>query len=283
MAEKRALKRFQVDNIFLRVFAPLREAMVMAMQCKLCLQDVPKLENSHFLPAAIYKILRDERKKNPNPWSLTRKSAVQTSRQITARLLCRECEQRFSKNGEAWVLRNCLRKDGSFPLGSILDSRLPDVSFNGTPTRVYYASNIPEINISALAYFAASIFWRGSIHTWNNDGSIPVSLGPFQEEFRQYLMGLQGFPEHGSLWVVVREGKEIERLTYAPIGERKGNVHVYKFPMPGLAFLLTVGKNIPTKRRAKCFVHGLRSPIVVTTRIDEFLMDEAVKLRRGSA
>lgn len=249
-------------------------------RCKLCLQDVVKLEDSHFLSAGIYRILRDDSEKNPNPWLLTKKTTVQTSRQMTARLLCRDCEQRFSKFGENWVLGHCLHKDRSFPLASILASRTPDVSSDKTTTRLYYASKIPEINISALAYFAASIFWRGSIHPWNDDGSIPVSLGPFQEQFRQYLMGLQAFPKDSSLWVVVREGTEIDRLTYAPIGKREGNFHVYKFPMPGLGFSLVVSKNIPQNYREKCFVHGPGNPIVVTTIIEKFLMDDVVKMGR---
>lgn len=158
-------------------------------QCRLCLQHVTKLCRSHFLSAGIYKILRDDDEKNPNPWSITAKAAFQSSWQMTAPLLCGSCEQRFSKGGEDWVLRRCLQKDRTFPLMSILASRTPDVSSNGTPTRIYYAVKIPEIDISAIAYFAVSIFWRASIHPWNDDGSIPVNLGPFQEQFRKYLLG----------------------------------------------------------------------------------------------
>jgi hypothetical protein len=133
-------------------------------QRKLCLQRVASLEDSHFLSAGIYGILRDDNEKNPNPWLLTKKTAVQTSRQMTARLLCRDCEQRFSKFGENWVLAHCLHKDRSFPLAAILASRTPDISSDKTTTRLFYAAKILEIDISALAYFATSIFWRGSIH-----------------------------------------------------------------------------------------------------------------------
>lgn len=250
----------------------------MTQQCKLCLQHAASLEDSHFLSAGIYRILRDDNEKNPNPWLLTKKTAVQTSRQMTARLLCRDCEQRISKFGENWVLAHCLHKDHSFPLASILASRTPDASSAKTTTRLYYAAKIPEIDISALAYFATSIFWRGSIHPWNDDRSIPVRLGPFQEQFRQYLLGLLPFPKDCSLSVVVREGKEIDRLTYAPIGKREGDFHVYKFPMPGLGFSMVVSKNVPQNYREKCFVHGSGNPIVVTTLIEEFLMADAVKM-----
>ena len=137
--------------------------MVMMGQCKLCLQP-RDLINSHFLPAGIYRRLRDKNETNPNPWMLSREKAVQTSKQKTAYLLCSECEQRFSTLGEDWVLKHCLQEDGDFPLASILESKTQDVSSPRNPTKLYYACSIPEIDKSALAYFAASIFWRGSVH-----------------------------------------------------------------------------------------------------------------------
>jgi len=249
--------------------------------CKLCLQHT-SLKKSHFLPAGVYKRLRDKNEKNPNPWMLSKKTAVQTSRQKTSYLLCSDCEQRFSKNGEHWVLAHCLQEDGSFPLASILASRVPDIfSPEKSPTKIYYASNIPEINISELAYFAASIFWRGAVYPWNDDGSVPVKLGPFTEQFRKYLLSLKAFPEDCSLTVVVREGKEINRLTFAPISEREGNFHIHRFPVPGLAFSLAVGKNTPASYREACFVRGFRNPIIVTTFIEPLLEDLAVKMFSG--
>jgi hypothetical protein len=116
--------------------------------------------------------------------------------------------------------------------------------------------------------------------TASDDGSIPVKLGPFQEQFRTYLMGQAAFPKDASLWFVVREGKQINRLTYAPIGARQGNFHAYKFPMPGFAFSMLVSKNIPANHRERCFVHGPGNPVIVTTLIDKLLVDDAVKMRQ---
>lgn len=179
-------------------------------QCRLCRREDAALEKSHFLPAGIYRLLRSEGHKPPNPFLLTKTTAVQTSAQQTAKLLCRECEQRLSKNGEKWVLRNCLQRDGSFPLASALARRSPDISSVVSPTKVYYASRISEVDVSALAYFAASIFWRGSIYPWNSDGTTPVKLGPIQERFRRYLKGDEAFPRDCAMIAVVREPNEID-------------------------------------------------------------------------
>jgi hypothetical protein len=248
--------------------------------CKLCLKSVVKLEDSHFLSKGIYRRLRDLTTENPNPMLLTPKGALQTSKQFKTRLLCSECEQRFSKHGETWVFARCLQADGTFPLAALLASRPPDVSVPTTPTRLYYAVGIPEINIEALTYFAASIFWRGAVHPWNSDGTVPVSLGPFfEDELRQYLVGFQSFPKDCfSLWVVVREGKAIDRLTYAPAGNRIGKFHSYRFPMPGFCFMLYVGKNIPDYISEKCFATGSGNPLVVTSVVEPLLFNEGVAL-----
>src|SRR5947208_4164630 len=103
-------------------------------KCKLCVREGVELQGSHFLPKGAYKRLRDSTSKNPNPYLLTVKGAVQTSWQMKAPLLCRDCEQRFQKSGENWVLKHCLQGDGSFPLASILASRSPDVSLPTNPT-----------------------------------------------------------------------------------------------------------------------------------------------------
>jgi hypothetical protein len=252
--------------------------------CKLRLQSVPKLEDSHFLSAGIYRRLRDATAKNPNPVLLTPNGAVPTSKQIKAHLLCSDCEQRFSKNGENWVLARCLQADGRFPLAAVLASKEPDVSAVGTSTRLHYAARIPEVDVAAVTYFGASIFWRGAIHPWNTDGRVPVPLGAFfQEQLRQYLMGLQPFPQdYFSLWVVVREGKEIDRLTYAPAGNRIDKLHSYRFPMPGFCFMLFVSKNLPARVTEKCFASGSGNPLIATDVLERHLFNEGVALRRRS-
>jgi len=93
-------------------------------------------------------------------------------------------------------------------------------------------------------------------------------------------MGQADFPKDCVLLVAVREGKEVDRLAYCPISDRRDGFHVHKFPMPGLAFSLAVGKNIPAMFRECCFVHNPVHPIMVTTLIEGWLVEDAIKMRQ---
>ena len=79
---------------------PARETMKNNVlgQCRLCLNEA-ELQNSHFIPQAAYKRVRGEGT-NPNPIVVQDGKAIQTSAQTRAHLLCHDCEQRLSKNGE---------------------------------------------------------------------------------------------------------------------------------------------------------------------------------------
>ncbi len=106
-------------------------------QCKLCLKTGVELRDSHFLSAGIYRILRDDNEKNPNPWLLTKDAAVQTSSQLKAHLLCHDCEQRFSKNGETWALGRCLPEGRAFSSG-----RRPGCENSGHRVRREFDANL---------------------------------------------------------------------------------------------------------------------------------------------
>src|SRR5713226_5437987 len=155
--------------------------------CKLCKQD-RELRESHFLPAAVYAQLRGNTQLDPNPVLITRRVSLTTSKQITDRVLCAECEQRFSKSGEAWVLGNMARPEGFLIQDAVAASKPIDAN----DKFAYYSSvKIPEINMDALVYFAVSMFWRGSAHTWRNVSGYMegIELGPFEEPIRRFLVG----------------------------------------------------------------------------------------------
>ncbi len=244
--------------------------------CKLCLQDGVKLQRSHLLSAAIYRILRDDGvAPNPNPVIITPNGRMQSNQQQWAHLLCRSCEGVLSREGEDWVFRNGMKQDGRFPLADLLRRSRPSVGTLGEHTRLYEAALIPEINAAAITHFAIGIFWKASVYGWNTDGSIPVNLGGHGDPFRRFLLGEVEFPKDAVLAVLVREGGPIDRLTHTPFGSFGPEISTYQFPIPGFNFVLTLGKNISERISQYCFVRGVGKPIVITVATEQFLFQQA--------
>ena len=92
--------------------------------CPLCRLE-KDLVDSHFLPAASYKPLHGSGLKVNEPMVLTSKRIFQSSRlKITAHAFCADCEDRFDRNGEGWVL-NKLANLSTFPLRDMITAAPP--------------------------------------------------------------------------------------------------------------------------------------------------------------
>jgi hypothetical protein len=244
--------------------------------CKLCLRDGVELQRSHLLSAAVYRILRDDGvAPNPHPVLITPEGRVQSTKQQWAHLLCRSCEALLSREGEDWVFRHGMKRDKSFPLAELLRRSRPSVGTPGEHTRLYESVLIPEINAAAITHFAIGILWKASVYGWNTDGSVPVNLAGYDDEFRRFLLGKAEFPKDAVLTVLVREGGPIDRLTHTPAGIAGPDVSTYQFPIPGFSFVLTIGKNISERVSQYCFVRGVGKPIVITVATEQFLFQQA--------
>ena len=244
--------------------------------CKLCLREGVELQRRHLLSAAVYRILRDERvSPNPNPVLITPEGRVQSNQQQWAHLLCRSCEALLSREGEDWVFRYGMKQDGSFALAELLRRARPSVGTVGEHTRLYEAALIPEINAAAITHFAIGIFWKASVYGWNTDGSVPVNLTGYGDQFRRFLLGEAEFPNDAVLAVLVREGGSIDRLTHTPAGSAGPDISTYQFPIPGFSFVLTIGRDISERVSQYCFVRGVGRPIVITVATEQFLFQQA--------
>jgi hypothetical protein len=107
--------------------------------CKLCLLD-KALQESHYLPRALYKMTRDPKAKKPNPIIMTRSEAQRTQSQIKDYVLCSQCEQLFSRNGEMYVMGQVDNGRGKFPLLKRLKVAMP---FRTTPPKLQRSQGQP--------------------------------------------------------------------------------------------------------------------------------------------
>ena len=242
--------------------------------CALCCRNGQELRDSHFLPAGVYRVTRDETQDNPDPLKLNDDGVFQDSKQVSDYLLCGECEERFNTNGERWFLTHCWRKD-RFLLASMLDDAL--LAGSTLQIKVYHAGQIPKLDVTALTYFAASMFWRASVHQWKMGGTKTrgITLGPYEERLRNFLMGEADFPPNCVLWVSVPESiTQFTRLSLTPYGGRSGGYYLYKFVVLGVGFYLLVGGQIPREARAMCFVSGLGNPIYRTDMLEQGIIKD---------
>jgi hypothetical protein len=215
-------------------------------KCKLCLEE-KMLCASHLVPKALYRMARGPgRRGNQDPHMVTVKGRTPTSYQVKDYVFCRECEQRLSINGEDYVMPLVTRRDGRFPFLEML---------NGTPTRLikekwraYSPAETPDIDRAKIAYFALSIFWRASIHTWKAYGQDKVELDlgkTYNEEIRKYLLGQAPIPENARLLVAVCSDKESQISFFMPGENKKVKDHSFGVMLRGLFLLFRVTKTPP--------------------------------------
>jgi len=217
--------------------------------CGLC-REQRTLQDSHFFPAALYKIVRDPDRPNPNPVVVTRNHAGTTSRQVSAYFLCWDCEQRFALQGEKYVVSQWAQRD-RFPLRELLLSSKPIGV--GSPTfAVYDVGALLAEHAEEYLYFAASIFWRAAARSWGK-GMRQFSLGgKYQEQFRLYLLGESEWPQNARLMIHVSSGELLD-IFMDPVGVRIGAVHRHKFYIPGILFILFVGATVPREHDGGAF------------------------------
>lgn len=219
--------------------------------CRLCQKERP-LQDSHLMPAGIYAIVRDGDHPADHPVLMMKGAAVATSAQARAHMLCAECERRFDKGGEEWVIENCWHGEGNFPLRTALVAAPAFVDEPGF--RAFEARNVLGVDLDRLVYFAASVFWRGALAGWRIGKGRPtrLPLGPYEEELRQFLLGEMPFPQHILLIITLSEKQNAlnNRNMSLPFGGgRSENGYHYECVIPGIMFLMLVGSHIPPSMR----------------------------------
>ena len=215
-------------------------------ECKLCLKDKPLCE-SHLMPRALYRMARGQgRKGNQDPYVLRATERKPTSFQVKDYVFCRECEQRFSKNGEEYVMAVITKRDGRFPLLEKLNVVATGIS---TPKwKAYSAGETPDVDRAKIAHFALGLFWRASVHTWvADDGEkVRIDLGSkYNEELRRYLLGETGIPKNAALLVALCTDEISQKTFFMPGENTKVKDRSFGVLVRGLFLLFRITKTPP--------------------------------------
>lgn len=217
--------------------------------CKLCLDTVDELRDSHIWPKASYRLLRDEARDNPNPvWVQTGRVAHQTSKQVKERLLCPTCEQSLNRGGEAYIGQIVYAENGDCPIYDLVGhtSTVRSLPHPGLPIRV----DASPLDVEKIHFFAFSVFWRSCV-TCRVPG---YTLGSkYEEHLRQFLNSEADAPEESILvMTVVDQPRRFPRtsalhgMVTAPTVFRRGQPFFsHSFFYLGLFFRLQLGGQVP--------------------------------------
>jgi len=269
--------------------APPPTAAPVALQvCRLC-QQPRVLRDSHFIPAAFYYHLGLDETGTFNSRALqklTRSRFARVPGQTKKHLLCNECEQRFSANGESWVARYTHQVGRRFLLLEALLRLQPRLTVS--TGRVYHAADDPAIDWGKLAYFALSVFWRGAADSW--DRSAHPGAKPFiqmdaalQERLRRFLLGEEDYPD--DMLLMLRVSSSLTPTAHMMSFPSNGTIETpgglrpqVSFFVPGMIFTLVPGPNLPEEWvHQGCLIRGPGHPILVID-TDELFFREAITL-----
>jgi len=217
--------------------------------CRLCRNRSAVLKDSHIIPKWAWRVSRTRGAANPEAVTVEDGVAYQTSHQIVEKLLCADCEERFSVF-EGYV-RSLVYTDGtSAPIFDKAETQ-PIVRRTDTGEEARYLP-LDNVDVDKIARFAISVFWRSHVAKRDNAGQ--VDLGATHgEHFRQFLLGRRAFPSSSALLLSLlapddEEGACFNRTVCVPITNRDTVGVRHEFIICGFIFELHTGINSWTKK-----------------------------------
>ena len=216
--------------------------------CKMCNEERGLVE-SHLMPRLLYDYLRQG---SHRPVFTTEDGLIPSDRQIKHPLLCEECEQILNDGGETWIAEKLAHYDKTFPLYQVLSAVSP---LRVGQTLIYSAAKTQGIRVDKLVHFGMGIFWKAAIHSWKAGRQSPrIELGKYSEPLRTWLRGETPFPAHMYLVVCVAPPQVAQISMFPPYEARRHGWHVFFSYVPGLLFILNVGRTVDNGR--KLLAHG---------------------------
>jgi len=216
--------------------------------CRLCGLDAV-LCDSHYLPQSLYKIVAQSHQPHesqPVLYDAGNASVLRSNFQPSAKLLCKECEGRFSRHGEDWICRQCYQGENKFRLrDKLLSLRHSEVQES---RKIFWGPEVEEqAGGSAIVYFALSVLWRGSVQEWGAPfNGFFGALGQYEHEVRNFLLNPIALPKRVAVLVFVDfdvpSFTSVDPPSSSVIRHLGPSCHAHRFMIPGLRFVVLVGK-----------------------------------------
>jgi hypothetical protein len=226
--------------------------------CPMC-QGEGKLCESHFMPHSLYRICTSP---GFEPVRISKTAMYPTSKQTKDHLLCNDCEQNLSKNGEDWVLPLLPRIDTGFPLLDRVRKQAP--IYDDGVRQLYGTSLNPEVDSKKLLHFVCGIFWKGAVHSWKGAGGPTVlDLGEYAESLRRFLRGEADLPVDVAVAVSLDNAPKRLIGFIEPYRVQIERLNGYCFFVPGIVANLYTGAGAQQAYIAQCLNANTDRPIMV--------------------
>lgn len=217
-------------------------------------QGEAELQNSHILPNWTY---RRALKQTANALIQTRNDTVfRDTRQIKEPLLCSLCEQTVG----VWdkYAAEVSRTDAGFPA---LSAAVVEAA---AQRPVMSMADIGTLDVVKLRKFGASLFWRAGVSS-----EIPeVSLGPYESQLREYLLGDVLPPNSYMVLELIQEDADEPANQFVCLisGQRTKYYHIHRGAVFGLVYNLFVG-NVPPDFAQYCLFRTERAVVSPARRL----------------
>ncbi len=215
--------------------------------------------DSHLAPAGLYRYCQA---RELGPVRMTPNEIAVANEEVTAYLLCEECEQQLNRDGENWLLPKLATIEKTFPFYDLLVTGPPDTVENGVAA--YACSRNQKIGFRKLTNFAVGVFWKASVHSWRKGKPGPlIELGKYREPLRLFLLREGGFPEYASLTIGIMPPEKAVIGFNMPQLRGTRPYHQYLFYVPGMIFILSVGRQVTGQQKEICFFSNPLHPIIL--------------------
>lgn len=236
--------------------------------CRLCNAE-SILIDSHLIPKSAYKASKSfVQGSRPELVKVITSSgtAAYSDVQVTMKLLCKSCEDLFSRSGEKVLGRNWATAS-SFPLLEVLKATKPLAI--GPEFSVYPTTAIGKSTLDSLFYFAISIFWRASVWNWgkNKDRYVGALGVKYEKNFRDFLLGREQLRNVYMIISVNTSGSLNGMITF-PVMNKTAGAKFHIFDVLGIKFTIFVGGHIH-KDILNPFVSSGSDTILITSSHEE--------------
>jgi hypothetical protein len=132
------------------------------------------------------------------------------------------------------------------------------------------------------------VFWKASVHSWKGNGREPrIELGPYSDATRQWLLVERDFPEYVVLTMTVSSPQRAQITFNDPYEGKKQDGRVYFTHVPGILFMLAIGKHIAQEMNALCLYRSPGHPIIVsedlTNKLERMFAEMYLRSRKTDA